>query len=447
MTSGVELNLDGIVGPTHFYGGLSFGNVASMVHKDEVSNPKAAALQGLDKCLMLHRMGIKQAILPPHERPHIETLRRLGFYGTENEVLTAVTEQAPHILFALSSAACMWTANAATISPSADTADHKVHITSANLTHSFHRSIEARFNHTILKRLFPSEEHFVHHPPLPSIELFSDEGAANHSRLCLEYAKPGIEVFVYGRTASTKQEALPKRFPARQTREASEAIARLHRLDKEATLFFRQHPDAIDAGVFHNDVISVGNKNVFFYHKEAFDNTEQAVQRLQAAFEKRYKQPLILVESQLPIEDVVQSYLFNSQLVSTSESSMALITPIECQENSLVKAYLDEVIQSPENPIKAVHPADIRQSMHNGGGPACLRLRAALTEQEFETVHKPILFSEKLYNTLTNWVKDHYRDRLALEDIKDPQLLDENHRALDVLSQILELGSIYPFQQ
>src|SRR3954451_8692870 len=124
-----ELNLDGIVGPTHNYAGLSFGNVASMTHKSSVSNPKQAALEGLAKMKFLADLGVKQAVLPPHERPHIETLRRLGFAGKDAEVLTAVRQREPGLLSAVSSSSAMWTANAATVSPSADSEDGKVHLT------------------------------------------------------------------------------------------------------------------------------------------------------------------------------------------------------------------------------------------------------------------------------------------------------------------------------
>ena len=141
-THAVEANFDGLVGPTHNYAGLSWGNVASKSNVNAVSNPKEAALQGLAKMKKLADRGYVQAVLPPHERPHIPTLRALGFAGSDRQVLEQAAQADPAILAAVSSASAMWTANAATVSPSADTADHRVHFTPANLSAKFHRSID-----------------------------------------------------------------------------------------------------------------------------------------------------------------------------------------------------------------------------------------------------------------------------------------------------------------
>ncbi|WP_370298967.1 N-succinylarginine dihydrolase, partial [Pontibacterium sp.] len=122
-----EANFDGLVGPTHNYAGLSFGNVASEKHQAEVSNPKQAAKQGLTKMKALNDLGLVQGVLAPQERPDINTLRQLGFGGSDADVLAAAAKQAPRILAACCSASSMWTANAATVSPSADTANGKVH--------------------------------------------------------------------------------------------------------------------------------------------------------------------------------------------------------------------------------------------------------------------------------------------------------------------------------
>src|SRR3954469_13600147 len=127
-----EVNFDGLVGPTHNYAGLSYGNVASMKHKLSVSNPRQAALEGLEKMKFLASLGVKQAVLPPHERPHLQTLRRLGFSGSDADVLRTAQQRDPTLLAMVSSASTMWTANAATISPSADSEDHRAHFTPAN---------------------------------------------------------------------------------------------------------------------------------------------------------------------------------------------------------------------------------------------------------------------------------------------------------------------------
>ena len=171
-----EVNFDGIVGPTHNYSGLSYGNVASMQNIQTVSNPKEAALQGLEKMKYLADLGLKQAVLPPHERPLISTLKLLGFAGKESDILAAAEAKEPLLLSACSSAAAMWTANAAAISPSADSIDRHVHFTPANLSAKFHRSIEAEFTSQVLKAVFKDPIYFRHHPCLPQGSFFLMKG-------------------------------------------------------------------------------------------------------------------------------------------------------------------------------------------------------------------------------------------------------------------------------
>ncbi len=89
---------------------------------------------------------------------------------------------------------------------------------------------------------------------------------------------------------------------------------------------------------------------------------------------------------------------------------------------------------------------DLKQSMQNGGGPACLRLRVALTRARAGGGQSGVLMTPELFTTLNAWVDSHYRDRLADRDLADPQLLIEWRTALDELTQILKLGSVYPFQ-
>ncbi len=441
-----EVNFDGLVGPTHNYAGLSYGNVASSQNVAAVSNPQEAAKQGLNKMKALADMGLKQGVLAPQERPDIGSLRRLGFNGSDANVLQKVADQAPYLLAACSSASSMWTANAATISPSGDTANGKVHFTPANLTNKFHRSIEPEVTGRILKRIFADEKHFQHHLCLPENDYFGDEGAANHTRLCKEYGHAGLELFVYGKKAFDNNSLAPVKFPARQTLEASQAIARKHGLNDDTCVFIQQNPDVIDRGVFHNDVIAVGNQNVLFYHQEAFLKTPQVLDEI------RRKQPdtqlhFIQVDShKVSVEDAVSTYLFNTQLVSDENGKMTIIAPTNCQENKRVSTYLDELV-SLNTPVKAVRYFDVKQSMRNGGGPACLRLRVALNDMELAAVNQSCLLDDVLYQRLNTWVDSHYRDRLALADLADPALLKESYAALDELTQILNIGSVYPFQQ
>lgn len=438
-----ELNLDGLVGPTHNYAGLSTGNLASTNNALSISNPQAAALQGLAKMRLLHQLGIKQALLPPHQRPNLHLLQQLGFTGSLAQQLTKAKKTAPGLLNASYSASSMWAANAATVSAKLDTADARIHFTAANLISNLHRHQEADFSSYLLKKLFNNENYFSHHSVLPRSFSTSDEGAANHCRLCPLPNKPGINLFVYGKQALQG----PVKFPARQTLEASQAIARSHQLNPQKVVFACQNPKAIDQGVFHNDVIAVANESVLFLHEEAFLEQDRILKELQAKADFPI-QFIELSSKRLPLAEAVDTYLFNSQLISlTDHSGMALIAPIECCENSVVKQLIDELISDHSIPITKVHYLDLKQSMRNGGGPACLRLRIPLSTEELNAMHQGILISEPLLEKLDAWVKRHYRDELRAEDLTDPLLVDEVLSSLDELTQILELGAIYPFQQ
>jgi len=444
-----EVNFDGLVGPTHTYGGLAYGNVAAMRHAQTVSNPRAALMQGLSKMKLMADLGVKQAVLPPHERPDTVILRRLGFRGSDAEVITAAARSEPALAAACYSSSHMWAANAATVSPSADTADGKVHFTPANLVSQFHRCIETRVTFALFEWIFPPGEAFAHHLPLPACAQFSDEGAANHTRLATAFEEPGIELFVYGRRTLDGPDRGPSVFPARQSLEASQAIARLHHLRPEATIFARQNPDAIDAGVFHNDVISVGNGNVFLYHSKAFVDQDAVLEELRRRFSERCRGDLVLLEitdDEVSLLEAVEAYLFNSQLVTVPSGEMCLIAPVECQENPRTRAAIERIIAD-NNPIRSVQYIDVRQSMKNGGGPACLRLRVVMTADQMAQSEKGVFLTDDLYSALVSWGERHYRDRLAPEDLRDPFLIDEGRAALDELTGILKLGSIYEFQQ
>ncbi len=441
----VEANFDGLVGPTHNYAGLSWGNVASRSNVNSSANPRQAALQGLAKMKALADRGYVQGVLPPHERPHLPTLRALGFQGSEQQILKRVAESDPAILAAVSSASAMWTANAATVSPSADTADHRVHFTPANLSAKFHRSIEHVVTGRVLKAIFADENRFAHHPALPSVSHFGDEGAANHTRLCSRYGEPGVELFVYGQVAFNEQAPAPSKYPARQTLEASQAVARLHGLSDQHAVFAQQNPAAIDAGVFHNDVIAVGNGNCLFYHELAFLDEPRVLADIRERLQGAELEAVRVSAQQVPLEDAVASYLFNSQLLN-SPGGMLLAVPGECRETATVSRYLDDLVNS-GGPITAVEVMDVKQSMRNGGGPACLRLRVVLNDDELHAVNRGVILTDELYERLTTWVKAHYREQLSQKDLADPGLLTEVRQALDELTGLLGLGSIYDFQR
>jgi succinylarginine dihydrolase len=446
----LEVNFDGLIGPSHNYAGLSFGNLASAKNKAKGSNPKEAALQGLLKMKALQARGVLAGVLPPHERPHVPTLKRLGFTGSDAEIVARVGGENPDLLKNCSAASAMWTANAATVSPSSDTADGKVHFTPANLTAMFHRSIEPPVTGRVLQKIFADHKHFAHHDPLPGGVQFGDEGAANHNRFCGEYGDKGLALFIYGKKSFASGK-LPTKFPARQSYEASIAIARQHGLGEADVLYVQQNPAAIDAGAFHNDVVAVANKDVLFYHQLAFENPQKLIDDLVKKAPHIAFKFIEVSEGEVPLADAVKSYLFNSQLVSLPKGemrgeNMAIILPTEVEANPAAHGFVNKLLLE-DNPINEAIYLDVRQSMQNGGGPACLRLRVVLTAVERAAIGAKVLLDGGLIAELEGWVKKHYRDYLEEKDLADPDFLVESRTALDHLTQILELGSVYDFQR
>ena len=348
----VEINFDGIIGPSHNYAGLSLGNLASANNAGEVSYPRAAALQGLAKMRHNLALGLAQGFLLPLPRPNHRFLDALGLdQGQDRRLLAAAW-----------SASSMWTANAATVSPAPDTTDGRCHLTAANLVTMPHRSQEWPDTVRQLQLAFADPEHFRVHDAVPP--CFGDEGAANHMRMCASHDAPGLEIFVYGRSGGA--------FPARQHEQASRAVARLNRLPAERALFVEQAPEAIAAGAFHNDVVAVANERVLFTHEQAFADPEGTYAAIRAKLPEA--EIVVVPASAVSLADAISSYLFNAQLLTLPGGEMALVIPSEAWEHPRVRAWLDGMLAG-NGPIRQVLPVDVRQSMANGGGPACLRLR------------------------------------------------------------------------
>lgn len=440
MTDTVEINFDGLVGPTHNYAGLSRGNVASAKHGGQTSNPKAAALQGLAKMERLIDLGLPQAVLPPQDGPRTRVLRDLGFAGSDAAMLASAFDASPALVANIASASCMWTANAATVSPAADTADGRVHLSVANLLSMPHRALEHDQTYRTLSRIFTDEAHFAVHPALPMNPMFGDEGAANHNRLCAHHGAEGLEVFVYGREALRRQDDDPT-FPARQTLEASAALVRRHGVARAH--FLRQHPEAIDAGAFHNDVVCVVNTDTMLYHKTAFADTDAMETEMTKLCDPLGFAPKF-ARADMPIEDAIRSYVFNSQLISLPEGGTVMILPLETEETPTAKSYVDHLLDL--GLIQDAHYLDLRQSMSNGGGPACLRLRVAVGETAKATIHDGVMMTKAKIEALRDVVNRHYRDTLRSDDLGDPSFLTDTRTALDAITQVLDLPNLYHFQ-
>ena len=413
-----EINFDGIIGPSHNYAGLSRGNVASASNKGAVSHPRAAALQGLAKMRHNLRLGLVQGLFVPQRRPNRAWLAELA-----TDVESAPASLRP----AAFSASAMWAANAATVSPAPDCADGRCHLTTANLRTMAHRSHEWPETLAQLRLAFADAAHFAVHPPVPP--TFGDEGAANHMRLAAAHDAPGVEVFVYGRRGGT--------FPVRQHEQASRAVARLHGLDPDRALFVAQSEEAIAAGAFHNDVVAVANETVLFAHELAFEDRETfhaALRRLVPEVE--------IVEvpaSAISLEDSIRSYLFNGQLVTLPDGGMGLIVPEEARDTASVWSWLEGLLAG-NGPIRRLFVVDIRQSMANGGGPACLRLRVVADPA---TVDPRFLADEAKLDRLADVIEQHWPERIAPEDLLEPAMWRQMEDARASLLEALDLRELF----
>jgi succinylarginine dihydrolase len=421
----IEINFDGLIGPTHNYAGLSLGNVASAANAGSTARPRAAALQGIGKMRLLMSLGLVQGFFLPHERPNAPWLRRLGFSGSDADVCAAAWAADPQLFRNAASASAMWTANAATVSPGPDCADGRVHLTPANLSTMAHRSLEHEETARQLQLMFGDSRHFAVHRAVPG--KFGDEGAANFMRLAPVHGEKGVEIFVYG-------EDRHGRFPARQDRRASEAVTRLHGVS--GAIFTAQSDAAIQAGAFHNDVVAVANERVLFAHEQAFEDRAA----LYAEIARRMPEAEIIEvpASAVSIEDAIGSYLFNSQLLTLPTGEMALILPKECEENPRVWRYLQDLVAG-NGPIRQLHVVDVRESMRNGGGPACLRLRVAVSEEALGAVDPRFLLDEAKADALERLVEQHWPETIAPADLGTRELWEQAWQARRELLRMLEI--------
>ena len=436
-----EINFDGLIGPTHNYSGLSEGNNASKKNYSSPSNPKNAALQGIKKVETLIACGLEQGFFLPHERPFIPGLKKLGFNGTDEEILSSAFNHSKVLLSNFSSASSMWAANAATISPSPDTQDNKIHLTPANLNTMFHRSIETEFTYQQCKIIFP-KEYFEIHNPAVTISGYGDEGAANHLRISKSHNEKGFEIFVYGESGFKTA----KKSVKRQALEVSRSIALNHKLDMQNTFFLQQNYQAVEEGSFHNDIVSLSNENVFIAHEKAFQNKDDLNEMLNILESKIDNFQYIEISNpEIPLKDIINSYLLNSQLITNGDGEMQLILPKEVKGYENCISWLDKLKQISD--VKLFDFVDIRQSMMNGGGPACLRLKVILNDEERDSLNQNFLMNNERLESIKSLVEREYRDVLYPDDLKDPNLLDESRRVLDEITQIFGTGSIYEFQK
>ncbi len=434
----MDVNFDSLVGPTHHFGGMGVGNLASMQHRGQVANPRAAALQGLQKMRLVSQLGGLQAVVPPPPRPRLRFLRRLGFAGSIQQILRQAREESPELLSASWSASAMWAANAATVSAAPDCADGRTHLTVANLNSSMHRSLEPAWTFRWLRRVLV-DSGFVVHRPLPGAFGFRDEGAANHMRLASHQGQRGVELFVYGASSEPTDGQAAGTFLPRQSLFASQAIARRHR--SRQPLFLRQASQAIDAGAFHNDVVAASSRDLLLVHQYAFADTANLDRVREHYFETTGHSLTVVTvtDQQLSLPATVATYLFNSQLIADHrepDADFTLVCPRQVAESEAAKRLVDSWIAS-DLPIQAVSYVDLRQSMFNGGGPACLRLRVPMTKRQWESLPETVRLDDRLLDRLAKSISMHYPTEITPADLGRRQLLRTVQQAYRSLMEIL----------
>jgi succinylarginine dihydrolase len=449
-----EINIDGIVGPTHHFGGMGVGNVASIEHQNSISHPRQAALEGLRKASLVASLGVPQFICLPPIRPQLSLLTALGFQGTLQEQLQAAGDAEPRALSTVFSGAFMWMANAATVTPCVDSSDGRLHCTLANLISSWHRASEASDREPQLRTLLSGlGSKAVIHPPIPSIVPLRDEGAANHMRLCDSSGLRGMNVFVFGADDEAFSPSAQKSaFFARHTQAASRAVARQHKLPSERTFFLRQHPLAIDAGVFHNDVIATSCDAILIHHEFAFIDSDTDLERLEQrffTFAGEKLQRMVVTDDELPLADAVRSYFFNSQILRCDSRSNAserggpryeIICPHQCEMIPSAHRLVTRLLDDPQIPIDRAHYVRLDESMAGGGGPACLRLRMMINDAEVALLDKRFRLTSSLSDDLAAVIEKWYPTDLSFGDLMDVDFVDYLCRVDEAVRQTQSLS-------
>lgn len=437
----VEVQVDRIVGPTHHFGGLGVGNIASSENAGRVSNPQAAALQGLDKMRLVAELGVPQFVLPPQSRPDLNLIRELGFAGNEQQILDQASSFDPVALSAAFSSSAMWTANAATVSPSTDSASGKLQLTVANLSASLHRSIEQEETLAELSALTHGIADV--YPGVCAGDASRDEGAANHMRLCDPInTNVGVNVFVYGDGHDG-----PLRNYPRQALRACQTVARRHGLSPRDTFFIQQSQHAIEAGAFHNDVVAASHHDVVLFHEDAFTAGPAAFEPVAARFKELTKRELrleVVRRSQLSIDDAIHTYLFNSQIVSPLEPRDAenhspaavLLCPAQVRGNLVTRGIVRRWVDT-EKIFSQSAFIDLGQSMRGGGGPACLRLRLPVRANGAQSLAPSMRWTEQLDGILRDVINEQYPDSVSADDFVDTDFVRSARDATQAIRKIL----------
>jgi len=142
--------------------------------------------------------------------------------------------------------------------------------------------------------------------------------------------------------------------------------------------------------------------------------------------------------SDVPLADAIRSYLFNAQLVTPPDGQPTLIVPSEARETPTVWRWLEQHVAG-NGPIRRVEVVDVRQSMANGGGPACLRLRVVADPA---TVDPRFLVDERKLDLIGGVIARTWPEQIHHEELQQPALIADIERARAALLDALELTEL-----
>jgi succinylarginine dihydrolase len=114
------------------------------------------------------------------------------------------------------------------------------------------------------------------------------------------------------------------------------------------------------------------------------------------------------------------------------------VVPSEAWDSASVRHWLDATLAG-NGPIRRVIPVDVRQSMANGGGPACLRLRVVADPA---TIDPRFLVDDAKLDWVADVVRRHWPEQIHHDDLQSAALIGDVEGARAALLEALDLGQL-----
>jgi succinylarginine dihydrolase len=175
---------------------------------------------------------------------------------------------------------------------------------------------------------------------------------------------------------------------------------------------------------------------VLFAHEKAFADRDRVASECERLFPD--VQLVEVPASEVPVADAVSSYLFNAQLVSPPDGETTLIVPSEARETASVWSWLQRHVAG-NGPIRNLVVVDVRQSLANGGGPACLRLRVAADPA---TVDPRFLVDEAKLDRIAAVIEQSWPAEIHSSELQDPKVVAAIESARASLYDSLDLAEL-----